>query len=31
MIPIIFAEGTTDYTSNGLGRLTDAITCKVTE
>ena len=31
MIPILFAKNETDFTHNGLGRLTDCISCKVTE
>ena len=31
MIPILFAPGATDFSTNGIGRLTDAIECKVTE
>ena len=31
MKPILFAEGQTNFTTNGLGRLPDAISCKVTE
>lgn len=31
MIPIIFDANTQDYTSNGIGRLTDCISCLVTE
>ena len=31
MIPILFAENQTTFTSNGLGRLADAITCNVKE
>ena len=31
MIPILFAPNTTTFTTNGLGRLADAITCTVTE
>ena len=31
MKPILFAETATTYTTNGIGRLTDAISCVVTE
>ena len=31
MKPILFAEGSTDFSTNGIGRLSDAISCKVTE
>lgn len=31
MIPILFNKNESAFTSNGLGRLTDAISCKVTE
>ena len=31
MKPILFAEGQTDFTTNGIGRLSDAISCTVTE
>ena len=31
MKPILFPEGQTDFSTNGLGRLSDAISCKVTE
>lgn len=31
MIPILFPQGATTWTTNGLGRLTDAISCRVTE
>ena len=31
MKPILFAEGQTDFSTNGIGRLPDAISCKVTE
>ena len=31
MKPILFPEGQTDFTTNGLGRLSDAISCTVTE
>ena len=31
MIPILFAENSTVFTSNGIGRLADAISCNVTE
>lgn len=31
MIPILFAENSTEFISNGIGRLSDAMTCKVTE
>ena len=31
MIPILFAENSTDFTTNGIGRLSDAISCVVTE
>lgn len=31
MIPILFPQGTTDYSTNGLGRLADATDCTVTE
>ena len=31
MIPILFESGTTDFNSNGLGRLRDCISCTVTE
>ena len=31
MIPILYAGTETNFTSNGLGRLADAISCKVTE
>lgn len=31
MKPILFEAGQTDFTTNGLGRLTDAISCTVTE
>ncbi len=31
MIPILFAENETNFTTNGIGRMADAITCKVNE
>lgn len=31
MIPILFAKNETDFTHNGIGRLTDCISCEVTE
>ena len=31
MIPILFSENSTVFTSNGIGRLSDAISCNVTE
>ena len=31
MIPILYEGTETSFTTNGLGRLSDAITCKVTE
>lgn len=31
MIPILYAPGTKDYTSNGMGGLSEAISCTVTE
>lgn len=31
MKPILFEETATSFTSNGIGRLSDALTCKVTE
>ena len=31
MIPILFESTATDFTSNGIGRLSDIISCKVTE
>lgn len=31
MIPILFESGTTEYNTNGLGRLVDCIRCVVTE
>ena len=31
MIPILFAENSTDFTTNGIGRLSDAISCVVDE
>lgn len=31
MIPILYEKGETAFQSNGLGRLTDCISCKVTE
>lgn len=31
MIPVLYAGNETNFTSNGLGRLSDAISCKVTE
>ena len=31
MIPILFEDGTTSFTTNGLGRLVDCIRCIVTE
>ena len=31
MIPILFKSDATDFTTNGIGRLTDAIICTVTE
>ena len=31
MIPILFSENSTVFTSNGIGRLSDAISCEVTE
>ena len=31
MIPILYDNGETDFTSNGLGRLADCISCAVTE
>ena len=31
MTPILFAENSTVFTSNGIGRLADAISCNVTE
>ena len=29
--PILYPAGTTDFTSNGLGRLSDAISCRISE
>lgn len=31
MIPILFSAASTDFSTNGIGRLSDAISCKVTE
>ncbi len=31
MIPILFSENSNTFTSNGIGRLSDAISCEVTE
>ena len=31
MTPILFAENSTSFTTNGIGRLTDALACTVTE
>jgi phage minor structural protein len=31
MKPILFEKGTTDFTTNGIGRLSDAISCVATE
>ena len=31
MIPVLFAEDTTSFTTNGLGALSNCISCKVTE
>ena len=31
MTPILFAENSTTFTTNGIGRLTDALSCSVTE
>ena len=31
MKPILFPEGQKSFDTNGLGRLSDAISCKVTE
>ena len=31
MKPILFPEASTTFTTNGIGRLTDAISCTVTE
>lgn len=31
MVPILFEHTDTDYTTNGVGRLTDCVSCKVTE
>ena len=31
MIPILYEKGTTTYTNNGIGRLTDCLSCSVTE
>lgn len=31
MIPVLFAENSTTWTTNGIGRLSDVISCKVTE
>lgn len=31
MIPILFAKNSTTFTSNGIGRLSDAVSCVVTE
>lgn len=31
MIPILFSENSTTYTTNGIGRLSDAISCVVSE
>ena len=31
MIPILFEKNSTNFTTNGMGRLSDAITCTVTE
>ena len=31
MIPILFSENTNTFTSNGVGRLSDAVSCRVTE
>lgn len=31
MIPTLYEAGTTTYTTNGIGRLSDAVSCIVTE
>lgn len=31
MIPVLFAENSTTWGTNGIGRLSDAVSCKVTE
>lgn len=31
MVPILFDKSATTWTTNGLGRLSEAISCKVTE
>ena len=31
MTPILFSKGATDFSTNGLGRLSDCISCTVTE
>ena len=31
MIPVLYSASATDFTTNGIGRLTDCISCKVTE
>lgn len=31
MIPVLFAENSTTWSTNGIGRLSDAVSCKVTE
>ena len=31
MKPILYPAGETEFVSNGLGRLSDAVSCKVTE
>ena len=31
MIPILYAASETDFTTNGIGLLTDAVSCTVTE
>ena len=31
MKPILFSENSTSFTTNGIGRLSDAISCTVTE
>ena len=31
MIPLLFSENSTAFTTNGIGRLADAISCVVTE
>lgn len=31
MIPVLYSSTTTSFTTNGIGRLTDAVSCEVTE